>query len=140
MRPDEAPVADDELVLRLIHPSYYCADLELRIQPEAFRPTDHDQDGISVLRAAFATPAQSLLLVREDKRRIYYVVRLAVRDLRRLHLSVRPDPMEEVVGHAVIPELNTADYRANKTAWKLVQRELAELASRDLVHSPTTAP
>jgi hypothetical protein len=137
MTADEAPVAEDEWVLRLIAPAYYRAGLPLPIQPEAFRPLDKGEAGISVFRARFADPLQALTVVAESKRHGYYVARLAVLDLLALGLSVRPDPIEKAPGHAIIPELNTADYQGKKAFWKVVQRQLAELASKDIVHRPS---
>src|SRR5262245_24501576 len=138
MKSEDDPVSDDESVLRLIHPVYYNADLALQVQPEAFRPRDIGETGLSVLRpACLNSPAYALLVVTEGKRHLYSIARIAVADLHRLHLTVRPDRIEPVPGHAIIPELNTGDYQQNRQFWKEVQKQLAELASRDIVHRPT---
>jgi len=141
MGADEEPVALDESVLRLIHFCYYKAGLSLTVQPAAFRPTDDDTDGISVFRSRFATPAQALTIVAEAKRHLYCVASLPVSDLHSLSLSVKPAPIEQVQGHAVIPELNSQAYQQNRNQWKPVQERLALLASKNLVHFPpeTTA-
>jgi hypothetical protein len=60
------------------------------------------------------------------------------RHFRTLGLSVKPEPISEVPGHAVIPELNAVDYQANRPFWRTVQKQLAELASMDVVYRPAT--
>lgn len=139
MKPEDAPVSADEYVLRLIHPIYYKADLTLPIQPEAFRPLDVGEAGLSVFRAeCLHEPLDALAAIAEGKRSLYYIARLAIADLRTLGLSVQPDNILTVPGHAIIPELNTVAYHQNKVFWKQVQRQLAEMASRNVVHRPQT--
>jgi hypothetical protein len=41
-----------------------------------------------------------------------------------------------VPGHAVIPELNIQEYRADKVRWKEVAKALAKIASRNIVRTP----
>jgi hypothetical protein len=121
MKAEDEPVTEDEFVLRLIHPVYYKASLDLPVQPEAFRPLDSGEAGISVFRATcLGSPAQTLAALPEAKRPLYYIARLSVRDLRALKLSVRPDPIAAVPGHALLPELNTTDYQRDKSFWKQV--------------------
>jgi hypothetical protein len=136
MKAEDEPISDDEFVLRLIHPRYFSVNLGIPIHPEAFRPLDSGEEGISVFRAACATPAQVLGVVAQEKRSLFYVARLAVSELKGLGLSVKPDRIEAVPGHAIIPEINTSDYRQNKLFWKGVQKKLAELASKEIVHRP----
>lgn len=134
MKAEGEPVSADEQVLRLIHPVYYKADLVLPIQPEAFRPLDSGESGISVFRAdCLNDPLDALTAIAEGKRALYYIARLAVADLKSLGLSVQPDPIAALPGHALIPELNTVAYHQNKVFWKQVQRQLAEWASCNLV-------
>jgi hypothetical protein len=131
------PVTESEYIYRRIAPMYYDAALNLPIQLQAFRPTANDTTGLSVLRAAFAKPSDTLANLDPDKAKDYYVARLSVRDLRNLGLTVAPDPLPGgPPGHALIPELNSAAYRAQKLQWKPVLMKLAELASGDIVHRP----
>ena len=123
-------------VLRLIHKTYYNADLPLPVQPEAFRPTDRDGDGLSVFLNEEATPEQALQAVPAQKRGFYYVARIPIKDLQQLGLSVRPSPIEEAPGHALIPELNTEGYQQNRVVGKERQKKLAEIASANIVHRP----
>jgi hypothetical protein len=76
-------------LLRLIHNCYFKAGLLLPIQPEAFRPTDDDNDGLSVYIEGEATPEQALLGVAADKRNRYYIARIPVHALQQLGLSVQ---------------------------------------------------
>ena len=64
----------------------------------------------------------------------YYVTCLSVRVLNeRLGLSVIPDADEnQPRGHALIPEINASNTRDPRS--KEIQRELAKLASRSIVH------
>lgn len=106
------------------------------VQPEAFRPTNHDDDGLSVFFDGEATPEQALLVVPAEKRHLYHVAHIPIRELQQLGLSVRASPLDEVPGHAVIPEMNNQDYQQNKVAGKERQKKLAEIASANIVRHP----
>lgn len=137
MTTEADPLDDGEFVLRRVHQAFFNPALELPVQPEAFRPTDGDADGLSVHRERFVSPADSLTVVAEDKRSKYCVVRLPVAALRGLGLTIDPSPdiATGIPGHAVIRELNCHACRtAEGKPWcKAVQRELAKLGSRDIV-------
>jgi hypothetical protein len=124
-------------VFRLIHKNFYKAGLPLPVQPEAFRPTNNDGDGLSVFLDGQATPEQALLAVPPEKRDLYYVARIPVRELQQLGLTLRDSPIGEAPGHAVIPEMNTQAYQQNKVAGKERQKKLAEVASANIIHRPS---
>jgi hypothetical protein len=126
-------------VLRLIHKNYYKAGLPLAVQPEAFRPTDRDDDGLSVFLEGEATAEQALLAVPAEKRASYYVARIPVQELQQLGLSLRASPIDEAPGHYVVPELNVQAYQQNKVAGKERQKKLAEVASANIVRRPPDA-
>jgi hypothetical protein len=131
------PIDDNEFVYRRIHPQFFDAALAMPVQRDAFRPTQNDSTGLSVLRAHFARPAHALPKPEAGKATNYYVARLAVRDVRDLGLTVVPEPVPAgPPGHAVIPELSWAAYQANKLHWKALLLELARLASADIVFQP----
>src|SRR5437867_5195606 len=113
---EHSPVTDSEFVYRRIYRSYYQAGLPIALlHPAAFRPNQNDTSGISVFRAALVQAADTLTNIEASKRDQYYGARLAVADLRRLGLTVVPDPDPNgPPGHAVIPELNWQAYRADK--------------------------
>jgi hypothetical protein len=129
-------VDENEGVLRRIHKIFYNADSNIPVQPEAFRPTERDNDGLSVFRDRFVSPVQVLVDVAESKRGLYYIARLTVRDLQALHLTVIPAPRSGLPGHALIPELNWGSYQKDKLRLKELQVKLAWLASQAIVHRP----
>ena len=57
-----------------------------------------------------------------------------------LGLTVVDEPVDELPGHAVIPELRVDAYDRNKLQLRDVLVELARLASQAIVHSPGTCP
>jgi hypothetical protein len=135
---EHQPVVASEFVYRRIPRTYYQAGLPIPIQPAAFRPHQNDTTGLSVFRAAFVQPVDTLTNIDAGKRNNYYVARIAVQDLQRLGLTVLPEPASDgPLGHAIIPELSWQAYRADKQRLKQVQLELAKLASAAIVHQPS---
>jgi hypothetical protein len=132
---ESEPVDDGEFVFRRIHPDFYDPSLPLPVQGRAFRPSHNDDTGLSVLRARFAQPKDCLANADPAKVAGYAVARLAVQDLRKLGLTVNPEPLPAgPPGHAVIPELSWQNYNANKKRCRPILAELAKLASADIVH------
>ena len=131
------PIDEDEFVLRRIHVNAYKALLTPPILRIAFEPNKNDTTGISVYRERFVKPADTLTRIDPEKRSSYLVVRLSVRDLHRLGLSINLEPdTNGPPGHAVIPELSWQAFQAEKAKLKRVQVELAALASQAIVHKP----
>ena len=136
MKSEDEPIADDEFILRLIHPRFLDPSLPIPIAAEAFRPSSSDHDGISVVReACISICADALMLIEDaEKRRGYSIARLRMVDVLALNLSVRPDRHPKVAGHAVIPQMNAVDYPKNKALLKPIQVRLAVLAGRDIIY------
>lgn len=129
------PVDESEYVYRRIPRAYYDSHLPIAVQGQAFRPSQSDTTGLSVFRAAFAQPTDTLVNVDPAKVKDYYVARISVGALKKLGLSVDPDVLPDgPSGHAIVPELSWPAYQANKQALKPVLVELAKLASTDIVH------
>lgn len=108
---EEDPVKDEECVLRRIpcNEEYYNPALDEPTQPLAFRPRRDDLTGISVYRSLFVKPIELVQPVQIDRR--YYVAELKVSDIKKLGLTVVPDPQEdEVKGHSLVPQINWNDY------------------------------
>jgi hypothetical protein len=127
MEDELQPVDDSEFVYRRIPQRFYDPELPVPIPPLAFRPNQNDTTGISVFRARFVEPSDTLVGVDADKRTAYYVAQLLVRDLRKLGLTVIPEPDPEgPAGHTVIPELSWQAYQANKRSLREIQLELGE--------------
>lgn len=138
MKEEFEPIALDELVLRLIWGDYFKPDLQLPVQPGAFEPRKSEAGGISVFRmACLQTPKDALKVIAQEKQAKYAIAMLAITDLQVLGLTVRLDPIDAVPGHAVVPELNSKDYKTEKARWRTIQKQLAELASRNVCHRPT---
>jgi len=137
MNDQHEPVADDEYVYRRVPAAFYLPTLPVPVQFPAFRPNQKDATGLSVFRAKFVKPADTLANVAAAKRADYYVARLAVRDLLALGLSVVPEPHPAgPAGHAVVPELRWSAYEADKKRLKPGLLALAGLASKDIVLRP----
>jgi hypothetical protein len=137
VKTERDPVTPDEYVLRRIPnlPDWIDESLAQPVQRLAFQPNQRDTKGLSVFRELFVTPAAVAAAGRIGQG--YYVVRLLVKDLLSLELSVVADPQEDQLrGHALIPELSSALSSARKAASKILQRELAKLASEAIVHRP----
>jgi hypothetical protein len=133
MSEEQLPVDVTEYVLRRIHKDNFDATLRIPFRPASFKPTESDQDGLSVYRERFVSPFEVAATGRTPG--AYYVVRLAVQDLQRLNLSVVPTP-GPLPGHAVIPELNRGFYEKEKQRSRDLQLELSRLASQAIVHRP----
>jgi hypothetical protein len=138
MEDELQPVDDSEFVYRRI-PQHFCdPDLPFPIPALAFRPNQNDTTGISVFRARFVTPGGTLAGVDANRHNRYFVTRLAVSDLKRLGLTVVPEPDPNgPVGHCVIPELSWNTYQANKKPLREIQLELGKLASGGIVLRPS---
>ena len=135
---EHAPVDSSEFVYRRVHPNYFKSHMAVVVRAEAFRPTEADTSGLSVLRALFAQPHDTLPNLDPEKASGYRVARLGVQDLLNLGLTVVPDPLPGgPLGHAIIPELSWQCYQVDKQRWKPVLVELAKLASAAIVHPPS---
>jgi hypothetical protein len=106
------PLDDDETVYRRILPEWARDPADGRPMLVAFRPTDDDHDGLSFVRAKYASAREAA----RGRRQRYCVACLRVRDIRAIGLNIVPEPLEPVadeppaarIGHCRVPELNTA--------------------------------
>lgn len=132
MKSERDPVSLDEYVLRRIHRSMFDGSLPVPVIRTAFQPGPPDTKGISVFREEFVSAGEISDAARTPG--AYYVTRLSVRVLKEtLGLSVIPDADEnQPPGHALIPEINASNKGDRRL--KELQRELAKLASRSIVH------
>lgn len=126
------------MVLRLIWHQFYGQNDSPTIKPRAFHPRDDETTGISVFRLnCLSKPSDALnALPDPEKRLLYYIAGIPVTSLRLLGLTVVPDKIEQVPGHAVLQELNCDSWSADKATWKPKVEELARIASEQIVHSP----
>ena len=137
---DSVPVDPGEFVLRRIHMNHYFPTQNPPITVEAFRPSSEDDNGLSVYREGFnPDPQQVLQYVEAAKRDRYYVVRIAVRDILAMGLTVVADHVPGEPGHALIPEIALPVYTGKRKAeLRPAQLELARLAADAIVVSPPT--
>ncbi len=144
--PDQSdPVSPDEWILRrvpynelnkLIDP-----DITPPISSTAFRPTKNDNDGVSVFRELFATPDEvANLYMQQNPGKKCYVIRVKAEAILEpgLGITLTPDPIIELPGHALIPELNTERYFTLDKNWcKEVQSKISiPLTIQNIVHWP----
>lgn len=136
---EDEPVLPDEMVVRLIWCDYFKPGLDLPIQPGAFEPRKNETDGISVFRLACLSDARdALAVIGENKRDKYAIALLPIAELSALGLTIQPAKIAKVSGHAVLPELNMVSCKADRLRCKTLQRQLAEIASRNIVHRPAS--
>jgi hypothetical protein len=130
-------VEDNESVFRRIHRTFVDLTLRIPIRAAAFRPNENDAGGLSVFRARFVQPQDTLKNIDPSRAKEYFIASLRVADLRSLGLTVEPDPAPGgPVGHALIPQLSWVAYQAHKKDLKEIQAKLAELASAAIVLRP----
>lgn len=137
MKPETDPITDDEWVLRRIHRQDFSGPSLPFVSPNGFRPRtskqgrDIDTDGISLYReSCVAAPSDILVNVAADKLADQGIVRLSVRFLRSLGLTITPSP-DAIPGHVVIPQLNDAAYISAKANALALMAKLASEASKE---------
>jgi hypothetical protein len=134
-RDERSRVLPDEALLRRIHKNHYKFTKQTSVERVAFEPNKNDTDGLSVFRAAFVSPTDLVAGARDT----YYVAKIMVAELQRFSppLSVIPDSdPEQPPGHALIPEANFVRLKNEKYPSKELQRDLAKIASNNIVYRP----
>lgn len=144
MKPESDPVSPDEMLIRLVFRDRFTARVPT-ISPNAFEPRvkgdNPDKNGISLFRKdCLADPADALAVIAPDKRPLTGIVLIPYQVLAGLGLSTTPDPVGAVPGHVVIPQLNAADYTANKSAFAPIKLALAQAASENIFRRPSPDP
>ena len=136
MSDEQAVIPKHEYVYRRVHKSFYNPEVPEPIQRGAFRPTGDDEDGLSFYRAIMLTADEVANGVEGNPADNYIVVRLQVRDLNHLGLTVVSDERPPLPGHCMTPELNTTSYheREQKRHWTDIQYELCRLAARSIAY------
>ncbi len=139
MKSEAEPIEHDEFVLRLIWKDFFKSGGRRTIGSRAFLPRPSETDGISVFREACVfRPEDILVVIAEEKREKYGIVRLAISELLAMGLSVVSEKLDSVAGHAIVPELNidTLDSDPSKMAeW---QDALAKLANLHVIRKLAT--
>lgn len=124
MAVEDDHIADSEELYRRINitQNWYDPSLEAPPSRRAFRPNrKRDPTGLSLFRAKYVSPEQLCQNRRDDR---YYVVVVRAGDLRDHGLSVVPVPVEEMPGHAEIPELNSENRKTTEDKQLLIAQKL----------------
>jgi hypothetical protein len=133
----------DEYVLRIVHKSHYTASKTPPIQRTAFTPNKSDTDGISFYRERIVRPRQLITWHAATKNKPindYYVARLRiseimdlrVEEMKQLRLTFVPT-VGELIGHVIIPEITWDAYEKDEKGFKVLARELAKLANKQII-------
>lgn len=140
MKPETDPISDDEWLLRRVPmdrfrthklPVVSSNAFEPRVGPKAREP---DIDGISFYReACLSNPEAILSMLTPEKQAQYGIVRVRVAFIKSLSMSIEIKPDDRILGHVVIPEMNSARYEDKqiKVSIKQIMLKLAEEASKD---------
>lgn len=104
----------------------------------AFRPTEFDGDGISVVRKKYtSSPSDALVGVDPAK---YHLAELPVKLFVDLGLTVVEAKRDNCIGHACVVELNTTSYNGKDKTKKAELKEkmilLALEAGKNMILSP----
>jgi hypothetical protein len=139
LKDENEPIQPDESVVRLIWQDFFRPELALPIQPGAFEPRKNETDGISVFRLACLNDARdALAVIAEEKREKYAIAVVPIAELSALGLTIQPARIAKVPGHAVLLELNIVACKADKARCKTLQKSLAVIASRNILHRPAS--
>ena len=134
MKDESSPITSDELVIRLIWSDFYRPDLTEVIRERAFKPREEETDGISVFRSeCLSDPRDALAVMSPEKQAKYALALLPVAEILALGLTVQPAMIHRVPGHAAIPELTITALTNDSVKCKDLQRQLATIASRNVI-------
>lgn len=132
------PIADDELIYRRIPASqgWYDPESTLPLSPKAFRPRSGDNDGISVTRASFRSPAEE---AKNNRGVRFFVATLCVGDIRKHGMDVVAQPIDGNPGHAIIPELRYESRKETDNFQQLLAHRLCHCVVGPLPEEPNAA-
>ena len=133
-------VDEEERILRRVLPYWHS---EVEKTPERgppprwtdFKPNKNDIDGISVTRRKFVVD----LAIEAGSGQRRSLAEVKVRDVIKEGMTVKPDPLLNLPGHALIPELNRRDYDGEKKD-KIKIQEWALKLARDYAIIVYSAP
>ena len=132
MKDESLPVLQDELIVRLIWNQYYRPDLVRIVRDNAFLPRSSETDGISVFRLSYLNdPKDALLVMEPEKRDLYAISLLPAFEIFGLGLTIQPEKIDILPGHAIIPELSYIEYMLDRTKCKDIIRALALLSGKN---------
>jgi len=111
-QPDVPSIDPKEELLRRVPPTFY-PDPEQPRKPQwhAFRPNQHDTDGVSVGRRQLVASLEAFSYTPDGSKR-RNVAQFRAAHVQELGLTVEPRPLPDDRSHAVIPEMNIRDYES----------------------------
>lgn len=134
MKDETSPVSPDELVVRLVWRDFHRPGQDQPVLDRAFLPRSNETTGISVFRlACLSTVTDALKVMAPEKRDGYALALIPVAELTALGLSVEPAKVDEVPGHALLPELNRTLLTDDPEKCRDLQHSLAVLAAKNLI-------
>jgi len=136
MKSETDPILAEEWLLRLVWRDRVTGRTPI-ISPNSFEPRKNESTGISLFRRdCLNDPVEALLVIAEEKRPSYAIVQLLVSRFISLKFSVKPNPIDVIPGHVVVPEINIIAYWVNKDYFKPIFLQLAEMASENIIRRP----
>lgn len=136
----EALTNGDEVLFRQIHPTFLEDDGEPSSQP--FRPSEKDEDKLSVDRETLTTPADSHALYVSNGWESVAVYGLSVGEFGKEKLPCSSNPLEKTDKQAANPAHALADYSAfSANKQKTIAKRLKKDArARGVLFAPPKAP
>jgi hypothetical protein len=136
MKAETEPITPEEWLIRLVWHERFSGKVPI-ISKSAFEPRKPETEGISFFREdCLSNPEEALLVIAEEKRPRYGMVRVSVSQLRELNYTVQSKPIQTIPGHVVIPELNYTEYSRNRSLFVLPLLTLAKTASDNIIRKP----
>jgi hypothetical protein len=124
---DNDPISDDEYLFRRIPAWLAYVDIDRgTVSPNAFSQGKKDLEGLSFYREQFVD-AKTLAMSPEHERGNYFVAKIRAAEMRKLGLTLTPNPMPPLLGHTLVPELRKDAHGGNK----VIQKKLKGI--RDLL-------
>jgi len=126
--PEFSAVAPEESLLRRVPPHWY-PDPEMPQKPQwlAFKPTPADVDGLSVGRRRLVVSIEDYSFTPDHTKR-RSVVQVRASHVYALRMTVKPKPLPKDAAHAIIPEMNVGDYKADGAKKRAIKEWALRLA------------
>ena len=125
-RSESDPILPNEWLLRRVSNQWYDSSLKSPFNRLAFRPYEHDGDGISLFREMFVSPKD---ISSSGGKPPYTVVRIRASSIKGLGLKIisTPDPSQPP-GHVSLPDLSLSERNNDSIKSKELQFGLSWVA------------
>ena len=108
------PIEDGESLYRRVSESATPPEFDAEKwtpSPRAFQPKRYDKEGLSVYRKKYLPPKE--LAQRGAQGKQYYVIEVEAGCLRRLGITVAPNPQPNDPGHALLTNMDAENRRSD---------------------------